>query len=384
MLKVAIGHSNDPDSDTAIAEILEECHVQLSGDRPKAGILFAAPDFEHDLILNKINQRFPGIQLIGCTSDGEISSVLDFQQDSLSLILFCSDDVEFYATVGRNLSKNPCSIAKETGILAKSNIKSEPQLCIAVPESLTVSGVEILNGLKQGLGSQIPIIGGTAGDQWQFQATYQFFGNEVLQDSLPILLLSGNLHWGYGASSGWTPIGTKGMVTKVHGNVLYEVDGQPALNFFQNYLGNMRPSPEYRLAVFESGGENWYMRISNGSYDGEMGSITFFADIPEAAEVQVVSANRDEIVSSAQTSAKIALENYTGEHPAVALFFSCTGRMRVLGTRTKEEFQVVKQILPPDIPCCGFYTYGEITPLQPKSESQFHNETFVTLVLGVE
>ena len=92
MFKVAVGHSNDPDSDSAIEEVLEQCQTTLAGEIPAAGILFAAIDFEHSLLLNEINRAFPEIELIGCTTDAEISSVLEFEQDALTLMLFCSDE----------------------------------------------------------------------------------------------------------------------------------------------------------------------------------------------------------------------------------------------------------------------------------------------------
>ncbi len=383
MFKAAVGHSNDPDSVAASQEILAQCREQLAGQCPQAGLLFAAPDFEHGLILQAIARQFPGIALIGGTSDGEISSLLKFQQDSVTLIVFCSDEVEFCAAVGRNLSKAPGAIAQQTAAIAQAKMKAPPGLCLTVPESLTASGVEILSGLKQGLSKDVVIVGGTTTDNWVFESTYQFFGEEVLQDALPVLLLSA-LHLGHGVSTGWTPVGRKSIVTKVSGNVLYEIDGQPALSFYQDYLGDIRPSTEYRLAVFEPASGHWYMRTSNGSYDATTGSITFFADIPEQSAIQIVRSERDEIVDSARVSATAARANYSGETPAAALFFSCTGRLQRLGTRTPEEYQSVQTVLAPDIPCCGFYTNGEIAPIYAQGESQFHNETFVTLLLGTQ
>jgi len=384
MLKAVVGHSNDPDTDGAIEEILAQCLTELAGLTPQAGILFSAPDFEHAEILRSIHQTFPGIQLIGGTSDGEISSALAFQEDSLVLVLFCSDEIEFHAAVGRNISSNPIAIAQQAVQSAQTQTQCPTALCITTPESLTTSGLLILQGLQQALGHTIPILGGTTCDQWQFKQTYQFFGQEVLSDALPILLVSGPVLFGHGVSTGWTPIGKKGIATKVEGNILYEIDGQPTLDFYRNYLGEVRPSPAYRLAVFESNRENWYMRASNGSYDETSGSITFFADIPPQSEVQVVRSSRNEIVDSALLSMQQALEHYPGTQPTIALCFSCTGRMHVLGSRAKEEYQVLQPKMPDGMTCAGFYTYGEISPLYPNGEAQFHNETFVTLLLGVE
>lgn len=384
MFKTVVGHSDDPDTQVAIAEVLAQCVTALDDVIPQVGILLAALDFDHGEILQQIHQTFPGIQLIGGTTDGEISSTLAFQQDSLVLLLFCSDEIEFHTAVGRHISSDPVAIAQQTVQVAQSQSRYPTALCITTPESLTTSGLSILEGLQRALGEEVPIIGGTTCDQWQFNQTYQFFGQEVLSDALPILLLSGPLLWGHGVSSGWTPIGKKGIATKTERNVLYEVDGQPALEFYRDYLGDIRPSPAYRLAVFEPNRESWYMRSSNGAYDEAVGSITFFADIPPQSEVQVVRATRDEMINSARLSMQQALEHYSGTRPAAALFFSCTGRLHVLGTRTKEEYQVVCPELPAGITCAGFYTYGEIAPLRPNGKAQFHNETFVTLLLGVE
>jgi hypothetical protein len=78
MLKFAVGHSNDPDSQAAVSEVLEQIRLALAGIPPKVGILFTAIDFDHALILHQIVEAFPEIDLIGGTTDGEMSSVLGF------------------------------------------------------------------------------------------------------------------------------------------------------------------------------------------------------------------------------------------------------------------------------------------------------------------
>lgn len=171
MFKAVVGHSNDPDSLSAVEEVLQQCTSSLAGDIPKAGSLFAAIDFEHSLILQQIHQAFPEIELIGGTTDGEISSVLEFQQDSITLMLFCSDEVEIHAGVGRKVSGDPITATKQAVEQAKVKSTVVPRLCLTHPESLTTSGVSILNGLKLALGQHIPIFGGLAADQSRYQKT---------------------------------------------------------------------------------------------------------------------------------------------------------------------------------------------------------------------
>ncbi|WP_375468425.1 FIST signal transduction protein [uncultured Nostoc sp.] len=381
MFKAVVGHSNDPDSLSAVEEVLQQCTNSLAGDIPKAGIIFAAIDFEHSLVLQQIHQAFPGIELIGGTTDGEISSVLEFQQDSITLMLFCSDEVEIHAGVGRKVSGDPVTVTKQAVEQAKAKSTAAPKLCLTHPESLTTSGVSILNGLKLALGQHVPIFGGLAADQSRYQNTYQFFQTEVLSDSVPILLFSGTILFSHGVTSGWHPIGQISKVTKVDKNIVYEIDGKPALDFYHHYLGLLPPSIEYPLAVFDQNGDNFYIRAPI-AYNQESGSITFFGDIPNQAVIKIAEAGYEDILAASKTSFMNALDNYPGAEPSAILFFSCVARRQILGTRAKEEYQNIKFCLTDYLPACGFYSYGEIAPIEGISQMQFHNETFVTLILG--
>lgn len=382
MLKTVVGHSNDPDSLSAITEVLGQCQQSLSGASPKAGILFAAIDFEHTLILNQINEIYPGIELIGGTTDGEMSSVLGFEQDSLTLMLFCSDTITIRAGIGRDISQD-LNCAIQAAISQATTGNTDPiKLCITLPESLSTSAVLILDSLNQALGEKVPIFGGLTADRWQFKQTYQFYKTEVYSDAIPILLISGAILFSHSVASGWNPIGKRGKVTKASQNVVYEIDGQPALEFYHHYLGKMPPSLEYPLAVFDVDETNYYMRAPNGVYDSAVGSVTFFGDIAEEAIVQITEATHDSILSASRTSMMQALQNYPGQEPAAALYFSCCGRRQILGTRTKEEYALTQTCLTKSLPSCGFYTNGEISPLEQQEMSYFHNETFITLLLG--
>ena len=386
MLKVFVGHSEDPDSQEAIEEILEECKESLENITPQAGILFAAIDFDHELILQEINQVFPNIELIGCTTDGEISSILGFQQDSLSLMLFSSDTINIHAGVGYGTRKNAIAAAQQAVKQAMANCNESPKLCITVPasyvtEESATSGEDILEGLNLALESKVPIVGGTAGDQSRFQTTYQFFGTEVLTDALPVLIFSGELLYSYGAACGWQTIGNASVVTKSNKTVLYEIDHKPALDFYRQYLGDKDPSKENPLAVYQEKSNHYYMRVPI-LFDQEIGSITFLGNIPENANIQITEVSRDRMIEASKSSFNMALERYPGEKPDAILIFSCCARRWVLGTRTKEEYQMVRNILDESVPTCGFYTYGEFSPLEGKDSNTFHQETFVTLLLG--
>ena len=381
MLKLVVGHSNDPDSQAAIADVLEQIYAALEGDLPQAGLLFAAIDFEHDRILKEVTAAFPNIELIGGTTDGEISSVLGFEQDSLTLIVFCSDTITISAGIGRNISKDVLAATQRAVQQARLSHTKEIQFCISLPESLTTSCRTILESLKESLGT-VPIYGGLTADQWRCQQTYQFFKSEVYSDSVPVLLFSGPILFSHGVASGWHPIGKAGKVTRAKDNVVYEIDNQPALAFYQRYLGSLSPSSEYPLALFDTDSDRYYMRAPSGIHDPTTGSITFFGDVPEETVVHITETSHDEILRASRQSTQQALSSYPGKAPAAALFFSCASRRQILGSRTKEEYEQAQRLLNKMLPSCGFYTNGEISPLQPAGTSYMLNETFVTLLLG--
>jgi hypothetical protein len=386
MLKLAVGHSNDPDSQSAVSEAIEQVRATLVDASPKAGILFAAIDYDHPLVLHRIVEAFPEIELIGGTTDGEMSSVLGFEQDSLTLMVFCSDQITMTAGIGRGVSKDT-SAAAEAAVQEAITDHQEPvQFCLAFPESLTVSGGLILESLKQALGIQVPIFGGLTADQWRSRQTYQFFKTEVCSDAVPILLFSGSILFSHGVASGWHPIGNSGKVTKAEKNIVYEIDNRPALEFYHRYLGSLPPSSEYPLALFDTDGDRYYMRAPIGISDPAIGSIIFFGDVPEQAIVQITETTHDDILSASQLSTQQAIDSYPGHTPLAALLFSCASRRQILGRRTQEEYQLVQhclsQSLPQPLVSCGFYSNGEIAPLQQQGVTHLHHETFITLLVG--
>ncbi len=382
MLSVAVGHSYDPDAAEAIAEILEQCEEQLQGSIPQAGLLFAAIDFEHQILLDLIMERYPALELIGGTTDGELSSLEGFQQDSVSLTLFAADNVQIQAGVGRNASQDSATAVERAVNQARASLTGPLKLAITIPEGLTANPSAILKELNQHLDS-VPLLGGVAAEKPKAEQTFQFYKNEVLSDAVPLLLFTGQLLLAHGFSSGWKPIGRSGQVTRVEGNVVYEIDHQPALAFYQHYFDNFAPDAAYPLAVFAPGEEKFFLRGAV-SHDPDQGSLTLGGNVPLHSQVQITDANQDDIIGAAKKSLSDAWHSYPGQKPAAALFFSCAWRRWVLGQQTPAEEQAIAEFLSPQIPYSGFYTFGEIVPLQEHSAAAFHNTTFVSLVLGTE
>lgn len=213
--------------------------------------------------------------------------------------------------------------------------------------------------------------------------SWQFYGDQVVRDSVPVLLFSGPLSYSFGTDAGWRPVGPRGRITDVSGGDVRQIDGKPALAFYERYLGTgFEPAFANPLAVFDEGAERFYLRAPV-QHDPGTGTVTVSGDVPEGAEVQLTTAATEEIFDGTRAALTQAIGQFPdGHEPGAALLFSCAIRKYLLGTRTGTEYDIAKEMLGAAVPLCGFYSFGEIAPLDEGGETRFHNEAMVALLLG--
>jgi hypothetical protein len=387
MFRMTVGHSDDIELDSALATVFAQCDAALAGAEPRAGLLMAAWEADHRSIVDAVRARYPGIELAGSTTAGEMSSVLGFQQDSIALTLFASDSVEITAGLGLGLGSDARAATQAAVDQARDKATLEPSLCIAMPAIGRGQAGEILDGLRAALGPNVPILGGGAAHEDPSRNPAEGVSRQVVDDTLAegaiaILLFSGPLDFSYGVQTGWRGVGQRATVTRVAPEGVLEIGGRPAVEFYDRYLGVGQPSIGNPLAVFETEMPDFYLRTPTW-FDRDSGLVAFLGIIPEGATVQITVAATDEIVDGARASIANALASFPGGRtPDGALLYSCVTRRFLLGTRAGREIEEVRQELGGDVPIAGFYCVGEIAPMPLADGSQFHNATMVAVLLG--
>lgn len=377
-MRPTVAHSDDPDASGAVDDLVAQAEAGLDGRAPQGAIVYAAVDIDHDVLLKGLRSRWPGVPLIGCTTDGECSRRHRFCEDSTVLVLLCGDGLE--VRVGRGSGLSAGVGAATAAALAPLRGGAPPPLVIGLSESLGVSGAAVVAALQAGLAPGSTLVGGTAGDQWRFRGTRQFFGGDVLSDTVVVLSVHGPLAVSVGVESGWRPIGRRLRVTRADGHLLHELDGRPAMEVFRATFGDhLAPSPEHPFAVYEDEGPAHYLRAPLPTVV-EGGSLVLVGDVPVGAELRMTEAGRDQILDGARASVAAARARYPGSDPEGLLVFSCAARKQVLGTRTGQEVDLLAEAAGVDV--AGFYTYGEFGPLGPGGPARFHNETVVTALVG--
>lgn len=382
MLQVGLGQAEGFDTRRLVERAIDDCRRQLEDHTPQAGIVFAGPHLDHGLMLALINETFPGIQLIGCTTSGNFSSFHGVSDDAITLVLLSSNQIHFGAGVGRDLSSDYRAAVEEAIVSATASLSEKPTLCMTFPNGYSVPFEPVLELLDTRLGPDCPVFGGLAGILLSEPTDFlQFYGTEILKTGLPILLMSGPVEFRYAIANSWRPIGKKAVVAHSDDRTVYRIGELSAVDYYRHYLGyHEEPAREFILAVYEPGSTDYF--ISSPINYNDDGSITFTGPISEGSEVQLTEAIREDLIKDTLATSKILRENVTEWEPALALNFSCGYRKTVLGTSVEKELEALKDSYPPGLPIAGFFSFGEIAPLSPGGPSIVQGATLITLLLG--
>jgi hypothetical protein len=392
-----VGQSNNKESFEAGQEAASEA-LSKHGGTPEVLIVFGSPRFDHGQLLAGIMSVTGDIPMVGGTTAGEIS-ISGFSTQSVVIMALSSDTLDFATGIGMNMSQDEaaCAVALVDDIRHKISIKEALSLLI-FPDGMGGDGVKVIEGLHSVLGTGFEIVGGYLGDDENFETTFQYFNGKVYKNAIPGLLICGKkgFRTGIGVRSGFESIGNRFYCTDAEDNVVKKFDNEPALDLYKELLGEERSKRlpgvclEYPFGLIDEkasiAGKEYFQLRCGLVVDHEEGTIALAASIPEGSAITLTAASRGDIINGAKLAAEQAKESLKDARPQAILMFSCVGRKLVLGRRTQEEVAVVKKILGEDVPLIGFYTYGEIGPIDKMKEelaiTKFHNETVVLWVLG--
>ncbi len=252
-------------------------------------------------------------------------------------------------------------------------------------DGLHVNGSALARGLATRLPPGVALTGGLAGDGDRFVRTCVGLGASVSDRAVVVVGLYGSaLRVGYGSVGGWDAFGPERVITRARGNVLYSLDGEPALALYTRYLGQAAAALPasallFPLALVRGDGSPPLVRTVLAISDDDA-SMTFAGDVPEGARVRLMRANFDRLVDGAEMAA-VEAHARLGERASAALLVSCVGRRLVLKQRVEDEIDGVRRVLGPDATIAGFYSYGEISPVADAGTCELHNQTMTVTTL---
>ncbi|WP_321314756.1 FIST N-terminal domain-containing protein [Halarcobacter sp.] len=319
-------------------------------------------------------------KIIGCSTAGEIYDDLVYES-SLSVVI-----MKFEKSIIKICSEKCINSENsfEVGEKICNNLFNEELKSIFVlSDGLNINGSQLTKGFNK-VSKNTIITGGLAGDGADFKKTWVLVDNKPVSNYITAVGLYGdNIHTAYANGGGWKKFGIDRMVTEAKNNILYKLDYEPALQVYKKYLGDKSENLPasgllYPLMIKEEGYKESKVRTILGINKQEQ-SITFAGDIPNGSEVMFMKATFDELAQGAKEAGdKLQRFDYKNKN-ATCIVVSCIGRKLIMGQKIEEELEAIKDILDNKINLIGYYSYGEISPLNDGT-CDLHNQT-VTLTL---
>lgn len=355
-------------------------------------IVFASASFEQEELLKGIKSIVSEVPIVGCSSAGEITSQGCWRK-SVAVMVIKSDELQFATGLGKDVGKDTRAAGYAVAKKAIEVASEDRRVFIIFPDGLSGNGQDLIRGAQEILGVSFPIVGGSAGDDFLFQKTYQYYNDRPYVDSVIGLLFLGDIAIGIGARHGWRPLGRPRKVTRAKSNVLKEIDGEPAVGIYKEYFDKemdglhkeflSRVAIKYPLGMLVPGEEEYLMRnVLQANTDG---SLVCVAEVPEGTEVRLMIGTKETALEAAKLAAQEALVGMKDAQIKFAIVFDSVSRAKLLWGNAKREIEIIKKVLGEDVPLIGFYTYGEQAPLKSTryaGQSYFHNESIVILTIG--
>lgn len=331
-----------------------------------------------------LKQKFPLTQLIGCSTSGEILDTNVYDESiTATAIQFEKSEV-----VSHHLKINSTEESFDAGqkIVKAFEPKGLKHLFV-LTDGLVVNGSEFVRGMQENLPEGVSVTGGLAGDGPDFVKTNVFTHDVAPETNIiaAVGLYGDNLKLGYASMGGWDSFGMERLITKSKNNILYEIDGEPALDLYKSFLGDQAAGLPasgllFPLSIRVNEDDRPIVRTILGVNEEDK-SMTFAGDVPEGSYVRLMKANVDRLIDGSEEAAEKSMADWDGSTPELALLISCVGRKLVLKQMVEEEVETAKSQFGDATAVTGFYSYGEISPFMKFLKCELHNQTMtITLI----
>ena len=367
-------------------EQLAAASARLTGMATDLVLVFGGIEyFKQPDLPATLNAAAPGAALLGCSTAGEISpDGVDDGSCVVTAIDFAQTELRQASTALNGMDDSFAAGARLGQQLAAPDL----QAILVFGPGVQINGSALVNGIASVVGDAVPITGGLAGDGGAFQRTWTLGKDGVTDHGIVAVGLCGKaLNFAHGSFGGWEPFGPARKVTRCSGNVLHELDGEPALEVYKRYLGeHAKGLPASGLLFpFAMLGDDHnaigLIRTILG-VDDVTGSLTLAGEIQQDSYLKLMHASTDKLVNGAESAAEAAARMLGAKTAGLAILVSCVGRKLVMGSRVDEEVEAVADIFGSNATLTGFYSYGEISPFTPGAACKLHNQTMTITYLG--
>ncbi|MFV0249628.1 MAG: FIST signal transduction protein [Bacilli bacterium] len=362
-MKSNVGYSTEVESFKSGEETAKKAIIGLTS--PKVALTYTSVKFNQEEVIKGIKSVI-NIPVVGCTSagaiitnDGIITSENGF---SGSLIL---DDENLSIGVSGMEKQND---ARETGRqIALDAIKNSGTLLRPSYFYMVANPSEeesYLKGIQDVIG-RVPFFGGSAADD-NVTGDWKIFCNDkVFSDGCAVVFFYTNKRAVTEYTGSYNETGVRGIVTKINGRTLMEIDNIPALKKYAEWR-NMNPEQLKGLNLLSASIPNplgvkdpinsltliRHPMVGNDDYSMNIGN-----DLAVGTCINMMTTTQDQLISSTISAINIVNEKLNNNVGAY-LLVHCAGRKLGVGNRLNEVYENLKSSCK-DTPFISVFTFGE-------------------------
>jgi hypothetical protein len=395
-IKAGVGMSRHHNPNVAGREAVEQALEKAGVDRPDFVIMFASIGYDQHSLLGAVRETTGGASLSGCSAEGTIGGEkADETNFSVVVTVISSDELQWTNGLVKGLAADSRAAGKRVAQDLLPHLSDDTIGLFVFPDGLIDYLDDFFAGLEGNLPSErfLPLWGGGAGNNLSLEEpTYQYCDDEVISNGVAYALLSGEAQASWAISHGMVPIGGERKVTRSQDNVIYEIDGKPAIEVLEEYL------PEHALIedrdwmpyaislalILEAPSymkdEEYVVRGVPGVRMAD-GSISVQTEVQEGTSVWFSSRDKEKISTRFDQMAQQIKDQLGDDKPKLVFQFECLTRGRLL-FREQEKQELLRrfrQSVGPDVPWAGFYTIGEIGPVEKHNGRHLYTSVVVAL-----
>ncbi len=396
--KAGVGMSRHHNPNVAGREAAEQA-LQNAGvaTKPDFIFMFASIGYDQHSLVRAVRETTGGAPLTGCSAEGTINGD-DADESSFSVVVTAifSEELRWTNGFATGLGADLHAAGKRVAQGLLPDLSADTIGLFVFPDGRIDNLNNFFAGLEENLSSErfLPLWGGGANNNLSLEEpTYQYCDDEVISDGVSYALLSGKARASWAISHSCIPIGGERIVTRCQGNVIYEIDGKPATEVLKEYLPEHALTDErdwmrYAISLALSFRAPSYMKDEEYIVRGvpavnlSDGSITVQTEVQEGTSVWFSSRDKEKLATGLDRMAAQIKEQLEGDQPKLVFQFECATRGKMM-FRDQEKLQFLRQFrqsVDPDVPWAGFYTIGEIGPVE--EHNLRHSYTSVVLALS--
>ncbi|MGE3872352.1 MAG: nitric oxide-sensing protein NosP [Parvibaculaceae bacterium] len=370
------GFSAAPEPVAAVRELAR----QIGQPDMALVVFFASPSYDRARLAEAIEAEMPGVEVIGCTTAGEITSE-GYRENTITGVSFGSADYKAGIRLIRGLDRFRMEEGSHVVQELLADLGKGPLTARSVPHQvfgmLLIDGMSrqeemVVSSISRFL-DPVPLFGGSAGDGLDFGVTWVFADGAFHTNAAVLALIETNHPFSVFKLDHFRPTDKKMVVTEADParRLVMEINAEPAAPAYAKMVGidehelNPMTFAAYPLVV-RVGGEYHVRSIQKVEEDG---SLRFYCGIDEGLVLTV--ADGDDIASNLdQVLTRVAAELGPVD---LILGFDCI--LRRLEAEQKQKSLEVSRVLKRH-GVVGFNTYGE------QYRSMHVNQTFTGVAIG--